>query len=101
LPRGRTERTIPYQQDMVSPRPTGSGHEGGPELAHRLDRRVVELDDGVGRRAHDLDVIAAAQSTMHHVKAERPVDLELLLAEELVAGRFVREPAVAPRIVAD
>ena len=35
------------------------------------------------------------------MEAERAVDLELFLAEELIAGRLVREAVVTPCVVAN
>ena len=55
----------------------------------------------VSRRADHLHVIVAVQEPDGDVEAERTIDLELFLAEELVARGLVRKQFVAAGIVAD
>jgi hypothetical protein len=55
-----------------------------------------------GLAAADDDIgILAFEKTVGGVKAEGSVDLELFLAEELVARGLVRKPAVTAGIIPD
>src|SRR5712691_5536874 len=60
---------------------------------------VIEMQQCVG--FVDFKRIFAGQQSMRRVEAERTIDLELFLAEELITRRFVRKGPVPARIIAN
>ena len=80
------------------------GYRKTERLADRVDRRLARFSESGHMRIDagpDRDRIVTGQETVRHVEAQRAVDLELLLREELVTRGLVREAVVSPRVVPD
>src|SRR5579863_10419392 len=92
-------RQLPSAANAGTLMPCRSDGRNAHGVAERIENAVARLLLGLAVPLVHGERRRSVEHVRHDVKSERAIGLELLLAEELIAGRLVRKIRIAPLVV--